>query len=96
MLARVTTFEGGTADGISAAGEELRTSIAAGPPPGVKSSGFTMLLDPEGGRVMMIGLFDNEDDLNESEVALKAMNPPEGMGSMASRDIYEVAAEVRM
>ena len=96
MLARVTTFEGGTADGIRAGGEELNANVAAGPPPGVKSSGFTMLIDPEGGRVMMIGLFANEDDLNESEVALKAMNPPEGIGSMASRDVYDVAVEVRM
>ena len=96
MLARVTTWEGGTAESIRSAAEEMRTNMAQGPPPGVKSTGFTMLVDPEGGRVMMVGLFETEDDLTESEVALKEMNPPEGMGEMATKVIYEVAAEIRM
>lgn len=96
MLARVTTWEGGTADGIRAASEEMRSNISQGPPPGVRSTGLTMLVDPEGGRVLMIGLFANEDDLHESEAALKQMNPPEGLGSRGGIDVYEVAAEVRM
>lgn len=96
MLARVTTFEGGTADSIRSAAEEMRGNMAQGPPPGVKTAGFTMLIDPEGGRVMMVGLFETEDDLTESEAVLKEMNPPEGMGEMATKVVYEVAAEVRM
>jgi hypothetical protein len=96
MLARVTTFEGGTADSIRSAADEMRSNIGEGPPEGLKSVGITMLVDPEGGKVMMIGLFETEDDLNESEPVLKQMNPPEGMGSMASKDVYEVAAEARM
>jgi hypothetical protein len=96
MLARVTTWEGGTADGIRAASEEMQSNVAQGPPPGVKSTGFTMLADADGGRVVMIGLFESEADLQESEAALKEMNPPEGMGSRVSTDIYEVATDVRM
>jgi len=96
MLARVTTWEGGTADGIRAASEEMQSNVAQGPPPGVKSTGLTMLIDPEGGRVMMIGLFATEADLQESEAALKEMNPPEGLGSRSGTDVYEVATEVRM
>ena len=96
MLARVTTWEGGTADGIRAASEEMRSNISQGPPPGVKSTGLTMLIDPEGGRVLMIGLFANEEDLRESEAALKQMNPPEGLGSRRAIEVYQVAAEVRM
>jgi hypothetical protein len=96
MLARVTTWEGGTADGIRAASEEMRSNLSQGPPPGLKSSGLTMLADPEGGRVLMIGLFASEDDLRESEPVLKQMNPPEGLGSRAALDVYEVAAEVRI
>ena len=46
MLARVTTWEGGTADGIRAASEE-RSNISQGPPPGLKSTGLNMLVDPE-------------------------------------------------
>lgn len=96
MLARVTTWEGGTADGIRAASEEMRTNISQGPPPGVKSNGLTMLVDPEGGRVLMIGLFASEDDLRESEAVLKEMNPPEGLGSRSAVEVFEVAAEARI
>lgn len=96
MLARVTTWEGGTADSIRVASEQMRSNIAEGPPPGLKSTGFTMLVDSEVGRVLMIGLFASEDDLLESESVLKQMNPPEGLGSRTAVDIFEVAAEARM
>jgi hypothetical protein len=96
MVARVTTWEGGTADGLRAAAEQLRSSIPQGPPPGVKSTGITMLVDPDAGRAMMIGLFESEADLRESEGALQQMDPPEGMGRRVSLDIYEVGAEARL
>lgn len=96
MLARVTTFEGGSADGIRAASEDMRSKIAGGPPPDVKSAGITMLADADGGRVMMIGLFESDGDLRASEETLERMNPPEGIGSRSSVEVYEVAAEARM
>jgi hypothetical protein len=96
MLARVTTWEGGTADGIRTASEEMQSNISQGPPPGLKSTGFTMLTDPDGGRVLMIGLFASHDDLRESEPVLAQMNPPAALGQRTAVDIYEVAAEVRM
>lgn len=55
MLARVATWEGGTAEGIRAASEQMRSNIAQGPPEGLKSTGFTMLTDADGGRVIMVG-----------------------------------------
>jgi hypothetical protein len=96
MHARVTTFEGGTADGIRAAVEQMRSDIPKGPPEGVKSNGLTMLVDPDGGRVLFIGLFASEDDLRASESALEEMSPPEGMGTRSSVDVYEVGADVRV
>jgi len=96
MLARVTTWEGGTADGIRAAADEMRSNISQGPPEGLQSVGITMLVDPDGGRVLMIALFAGQDELTASEAVLEQMNPPEGMGSMAKKEIYEVAAEARM
>jgi hypothetical protein len=96
MLARVTTFEGGTADGIRAAVEQLQSDIPQGPPPGVKSNGLTMLVDPDGGRVIFIGLFATEEDLRASESVLEEMSPPEGVGKRSSVDVYQVGAEVRM
>jgi hypothetical protein len=96
MLARVSTFEGGTADAVRAAVEQLRSDLPKGPPEGVKSNGLTVLIDPDGGRMMFIGLFASEEDLRASEAALEEMSPPEGSGKRSSVDVYEVAAEVRM
>jgi hypothetical protein len=95
MLARVTTFEGGTADGVRAAVKQLQSDVPSGPPPGVKSDGLTMLFDADGGRAMFIGLFASEEDLRASEPALEAMSPPEGTGTRSSVDIYEVGVDVR-
>ncbi len=96
MLARVTIWEGGTTEGIRAASEEMRSNVSQGPPPGVQSTGLTMLADPEAGRVVMIGLFETEEDLQASEAALKQMNPPDGLGNRGPIDVYEVVADVRM
>ena len=96
MLARVTTWEGGTAEGLRAASEEMQANVGLGPPPGLKSNGITMLVDPERGRVMMIGMFETQEDLEESLPVLKQMNPPEGIGSMTSADVYEVVVDIRM
>jgi hypothetical protein len=96
MLARVTTWEGGSPEEIRAAAEDMRTRVASGPPEGMKTSGFTMLTDPDSGRVLMLGFFDSEDDLRASEAVLKEMNPPPGIGARTATDVYEVAAEARM
>ena len=96
MLARVTTFDGGTEEGIRRATEQLQSEASGGPPEGIKSTGLTMLFDTEGGRMMFIGLFANEDDLRASEAVLEQMSPPEGAGSRSSVDVYEVGFDVRM
>jgi len=68
MLARVTTFDGGTAEGVRAAVEQLQSDVSSGPPPGVKSTGLTMLFDPDGGRMMFVGLFASEGAGTRSSV----------------------------
>ncbi len=96
MIARLTTWTGGTADGIRDAAEQMRSNVAQGPPPGLKSTGFTMLADPDGGRVLMIGLFESEQDLRDSEAVLKEMSPPEGLGTRGEPEIFEIVVEARM
>ncbi len=96
MLARVTRWEGGTAQDIRAASEQMRANVAQGPPPGMKSAGLPMLADPEGGEVMMIGLFESEQDLRQAESVLAEMSPPPGLGTKGQPRVYEVATEVRM
>jgi hypothetical protein len=96
-LARVVTFEGGTADGVRAAVAQVKSDVeAGGPPEGVVSNGFTLLADPDNGRAMFIGLFANEDDLRKSAEVLEGMDPPEGMGSRRSVDVYEVGVDLRL
>ena len=97
-LARVVTFEGGTADGVRAAAQQVQSDMQerGGPPEGVKSQGITFLIDPDGGRAMFVGIFASEDDLRDSSAVLEAMSPPEGMGTRSSVDVYEVGADVRM
>lgn len=95
MLARVTTWEGGSADALRAAAADLAQRAPTGPPEGVTSEGFTMLVDPDGGRALMIGLFASQADLDSSETALQAMDAPSGIGSMVSKHVYEVGVEVR-
>jgi len=96
MYARVATFEGGQADAIRANGEEIASRADSGPPEGVPAVGFTLLLDPEGGRGLAISLFETEDDLRAGDAVLNEMTPPhEGMGHRASLDVYEVAVDIR-
>ena len=96
MLARVTTWEGGSAEGLHAASRTMRENVSQGPPPGVKSTGITMLVDAAGGRALIIAMFESEADLRESAAALQAMNPPEGIGTRTATDVYEVVTDVRM
>lgn len=97
MLARVVTWEGGDADAIRANAEEITSRAGSGPPEGVPSVGFTFLIDPDGGRVLAIGLFETEDDLRAGDAVLNEMNPPnEGMGQRSPVGVYEVAVDLRL
>jgi hypothetical protein len=56
-----------------------------------------VLNDPQNGRRLVIGLFDNEDDLRTGDAALRAMDrPPQAKGDITSIEFYEVAVERRM
>ena len=96
MFARVATWEGGDPEAIRRAAAEIAIRAATGPPEGVRSSGFTMLMDPEGG-APWIGLFETQEDLREGEPVLNEMDPPATWGAAtAARRAYDVAVEVRM
>ena len=97
MYARVVTWEGGDADAIRKSAEEINSQADSGPPEGVPSSGFTLLIDPDNGRALAIGLFESEEDYKKGDETLNSMNPPgEGMGNRGSIDKYEVAVDVRL
>jgi hypothetical protein len=94
MLARVTTFEGGSAEALRKASEDVNSSTE--PPPGVPAKGFTMLIDPDSGRSMGIVFFENEEDYAAGDAALGAMTPSEDGGHRVSVEKYEVGADIRI
>lgn len=96
MYARVVKWEGGDAQAIREAVERIRADAASGPPEGVPSTGFTFLADPEGGRVIAIGLFATEEDLRTGDAKLNEMSPPVSMGTRGPVEVYEVGFDIRM
>ena len=56
-----------------------------------------MLMDPDNGRSLMIGLFETEDDLRKGDETLNAMDPPrDDAGERASVELYEVGVDRRL
>lgn len=96
MYARVARFENGDADAIRQSAAQINAEAESGPPEGVPARGFVFLVDPDGGRVMAISLFETEDDLRQGDAKLNEMSPPTPMGTRATVERYEVAFDVRM
>jgi len=97
MYARVARWEGGAPDSIRAAAQRIDEQSKSGPPEGVPAKGFTLLIDPDGGQALAIGLFETEDDYRQGDETLNEMNPPDdGMGNRASVTKFEVAVDIRM
>jgi hypothetical protein len=97
MYARVAKWEGGDADAIRKSAEQMQEQAKSGPPEGVPSTGFTLLIDPDSGQGFAIGLFETEDDYRKGDETLNSMNPPDdGMGRRVSVEKYEVAIDLRV
>jgi hypothetical protein len=96
MYARVVTWEGGDADAIRESVARIRADAGSGPPEGVPSTGFTFLVDPDGGRVLAISLFATEEDLRTGDAKLNEMSPPVSMGARSAVRTYEVGFDVRL
>jgi hypothetical protein len=97
MYARVARFEGGEVEALRRSAKEVNEMAAEGPPPGVPAVGYLMLIDPESGRSLGIGLFETEEDLRKGDAALNEMSPSgPDVGTRTSVEIYEVGADLRM
>ncbi len=95
MYARVAHWEGLDEETIRQFAEMINSSD--GPPEGVPSSGILVLSDAGSGRSLVIGLFDNEDDMRTGDAALKAMDRPSAAkGEISAVEFYEVTADRRM
>jgi len=96
MYARVASFEGGEPEALRRAAKEVNEIAAGeGPRPGVTAVGYLMLIDPQSGRSLGIGLFETEEDLCTGDVTLNEMSPSgPDVGTRSSVDIYEAGADL--
>lgn len=76
--------------------EELLARIKAsdGPPPGVPTTGLTMLSDGAQGTAVVLQHFATAEDMNAGAQAFSAMDASETPGTRASVDMCEVKLEL--
>lgn len=91
MYARVVRFTDVKPDRI----DEIRRRVEAneGPPEGVPSTGFQLLVDESQGTAIFVGYFASEEDMQKGAEVLEAMDPNETPGTRASVDACEVKVE---
>jgi hypothetical protein len=89
--ARVVTFEGVDKSRM----DQMREEIGRGErPENLPATEIIVLHDADAERSLVLVFFETEDDYNQGDATLNAMDPGETPGRRASVDKYEVA--VRM
>ncbi|MEA2413081.1 MAG: hypothetical protein QOC77_3642 [Thermoleophilaceae bacterium] len=97
MYARVARWEGADGDAIRKSAEGINEESSSGPPEGVPAKGFLLLIDPDNGRSIAVGLFETEEDYAKGDEKLNSMSPPgDGMGTRSAVEKYEVAVDIRL
>lgn len=91
MHARVVRFTDVTPERISEIAAEVEKSD--GPPPGVDSTGFQLLVDEAQGTAIFVGYFETEQKMRDASAVFEQMDPSETPGTRASVDLCEVRAE---
>jgi hypothetical protein len=91
MHARVVRFTGVTPERVAEVVNRVEESD--GPPPGVDSTGLTLLYDESQGTAIFVGLFETEEKLREGSAVLEQMAPSDTPGTRASVDLCEVKVE---
>jgi hypothetical protein len=88
MHARVVRFTDVTPERI----EELvgRIKDSDGPPPGVDSTGFKLLVDEDQGTATFVGFFENAEKMQAADQIFEQMDSSETPGTRASVDRCEV------
>jgi hypothetical protein len=91
MRARMATF---AVDDPAKIVDEIATTrryLADGQmPEGIPATGFLMLVDREGGRVIEVMLFENEGDLRAGDATMDTYAPGEGSMHRVSVDRLDV------
>jgi hypothetical protein len=90
MYARVVTFENATA--IDDTANRIRESDQ---PEGVPATSVYFMADREAGKVVVVTLFETEEDMQKGHETLSTMDPPGGgFGQRTSVDLLEVVAHM--
>ena len=94
MHARVVRFTDVTPERI----DQIVASVdeSDGPPPGVESTGFQLLVDDAQGTALFVGFFDTEQKMRDASAVFEQMDSSETPGTRASVDLCEVKAEATM
>ena len=93
MHARAVRFTDVTPERI----DEIAGQVdSQGPPPGVDSTGFTLLVDESQGTAIFIGFFESEEKMRDASAVFDQMDPSETPGTRASVDLCEVKVERSM
>lgn len=91
MYARVVRFTDISPDRIDAIAQRVKEND--GPPEGVVSTGFKLLVDDAQSTAVFVGFFETEDDMRKSAEVLEAMDASDTPGTRASIDMCEVKVE---
>jgi hypothetical protein len=91
MYARVVRFTDVSPDRIDAIAQRVKEND--GPPEGVVSTGFKLLVDDAQSTAIFVGFFKTEEDMRKSAEVLEAMDPGDTPGTRASIDMCEVKVE---
>jgi hypothetical protein len=90
--ARIARFTDATPQQIASTVSAIEA--ADGPPPGVPSTGITVVVDKQEQSAVIIGFFATEEDLVAGDAALREMDPPGGApGTLASVDMGEIRVQ---
>ena len=88
MLARVVTFDGVTKERM----DEMRGEMGGGEPPeGLNPKEMIALHDPDSDRVLVMILFEDEDEYRKGDEVLSAMSTDDTPGNRTSVTRYDVA-----
>ncbi|OLE37298.1 MAG: hypothetical protein AUG48_04875 [Actinobacteria bacterium 13_1_20CM_3_68_9] len=94
MHARVVRFTDVSPERIAEIAGRVEES--EGPPPGVDSTGFQLLVDEAQGTAIFVGFFETEQKMRDASAVFEQMDPSETPGTRASIDLCEVKAEATM
>jgi hypothetical protein len=92
MYVRVVRFTNVSAERME--GLLARVKEAGGPPPGVPSTGLTMLFDEAQGTAVVLQRFATAEDMDAAAKVMSAMDPSETPGARASVDACELKLDL--